>query len=81
MLAHLRDHAVSPSVGNWAADTGFYCHLFGHPQPHTPADEAQPYHQVVVLGAVEIRHGVAQKTGVDEEGRNARDGVVLHSQC
>lgn len=56
---------------------GFESHLFGHPQTHGTPDEAEPDHEVVLVGADERRHGLSKQTRVDEEGGNARDRVVL----
>ncbi len=53
------------------------CHLRWHPQPDAAPDQAEPHHEVVLLGAVEPRHGLAEEAGVDEKGREARDWVML----
>lgn len=52
-------------------------HLLGYPETHAPAHEAEPHHQIVLLGAVEFRHSLAEEAGVDEKARNARDRVML----
>lgn len=54
-----------------------HCHFFGHPEPHAPADQAQPHHEVVFLGAVEVRHGVPKETWMDKEAGDTRDRVML----
>jgi hypothetical protein len=52
-------------------------HLFGNPEAHAPAYEAQPHHQIVLFGAVEFRHSLAEEAGVDEETRNTCNRVML----
>lgn len=58
-----------------------HSHFFGHPQSHAPRNQAQPDHEIILLGAVEVRHGITEQTGVDEEARNTRDRVMLFSVC
>lgn len=55
----------------------FNCHLGWHPQPHAAPDQAEPHHEVVLLGAVEPRHGLTEEAGVDKKGREACDWVML----
>jgi len=55
-------------------------HLRGHPQPDAPPDQAEPHHEVVLLGAVEALHGLAEETRVDEEGWDPCDWVMLQDQ-
>ena len=52
-------------------------HLCWHPKPDTSAHEAQPHHQIVLLGAVVFRHGLPDEAGVDEEAGDAGNRVVL----
>lgn len=55
-------------------------HLLGNPEAHAPADEAQPHHQIVLFGAVEFRHSLAEEAGVDEETRNTCNRVMLEKK-
>ena len=34
-------------------------HLFGNPKSHSPSNEPQPDHQVGLVGAFKISHGVS----------------------
>lgn len=52
-------------------------HLLGYPEPYTATDQAEPDHEVVLSGAVEIRNGIAKEAWMDEEAGNTRDRVVL----
>lgn len=52
-------------------------HLLGYPEAHGPADQAQPDHQVILLGAVESSHRITEEARVDEERGNSRDGMML----
>lgn len=52
-------------------------HLFGYPEPYTATNQAEPNHEVVLFGAVEIRHGITEEAWVDEEAGNTCDRVML----
>ena len=52
-------------------------HLLGHPEADGAADDAKPDHQIVLPGAGEVRHGLAQETRVDKKRGDARDRMML----
>jgi hypothetical protein len=52
-------------------------HLGRHPQPNTAPHQPEPHHEVVLLGAVEFLHGLAKETGMDKEGRDPSNRVML----
>lgn len=58
-----------------------HCHFFGHPKSDASTHQAQPHHEVILLGTVEARHCIAKETRVDKEAGNARDGVMLRFRC
>jgi hypothetical protein len=55
-------------------------HLFGSPQTHATPDETQPYHEVVLFGAVEVGHSFSEEAGMDEEAGNTCNRVMLKMQ-
>jgi len=52
-------------------------HLFGNPEANTSTHQTQPDHQVGLLGAVKIRHGISEKARMDEEAGDSCDGMVI----
>lgn len=52
-------------------------HLGRHPQPNTTPHQPEPHHEVVLLGAVESLHALAEETGMDKEGREPCNRVIL----
>lgn len=63
-----------------SSHTSLESHLLWDPESHTATNKAKPDHQIVLLGADKVRHCLSQETGVDEEGGNARDGVMLNER-
>ena len=77
MIPHVSSPRVTESACPSRRPLRLERHLRGHPQPHAPADQAKPHHEVVLLGAVEPLHGLAEEARVDEEGRDPCNRVML----
>lgn len=52
-------------------------HFFRHPKANTAPDKAEPNHEVILLGAVEVRQLIAEETWMDEEVGDTRERVML----